>query len=69
MFPHVLFCALSRREGVRAGGNTLVIFTITIAGLAHEPQQERDPSAVFIGAPRLGPADSPGSISRLADNR
>jgi hypothetical protein len=55
---------------VRAGGlNTLVIFTITIAGLAHRPQQERGLSAVFIGAPRLGLADSPGSISRLADNR
>jgi hypothetical protein len=36
-------------EGVRAGRvNTLVIFTITLAGLAHELQKERDLSAVYL---------------------
>jgi hypothetical protein len=41
---------------VRAGRvNTLVIFTITVAGLAHELQKERDLSAVFIGDPSSGP--------------
>jgi hypothetical protein len=56
MFPDVLFCALSRREGLRAGRvNTLVIFTITVAGLAHELQKERDLSALFIGDPSSGP--------------
>jgi hypothetical protein len=62
--------------------NTLVIFTIT-AGLAHEPQKERDPRAVFIGdpssgpqnvivraidTPRVGLADKLGSSTRLADS-
>jgi hypothetical protein len=62
-------------EGARAGGNTLVTFTITVAGLAYEPQKERDLSAVFIGDPSSGPqnviglADSLGSSARLADNR
>jgi hypothetical protein len=28
--------------------NTLVIFTITVAGLAHEPQKERDLSAARL---------------------
>jgi hypothetical protein len=55
MFPHVLFCALSRREGRTGGVNTLVIFTITVAGLAHELQKERNLSAVFIGDPSSGP--------------
>jgi hypothetical protein len=41
---------------VRAGGvNTLVIFTITVAGLAHELPKERDLPAVFIGDPSSGP--------------
>ena len=43
---------------MRAGRvNTLVIFTftITVAGLAHELQKERDLSAVFIGDPSSGP--------------
>jgi hypothetical protein len=36
-------------EGVRAGRvNTLVTFTITLAGLAHELQKERDLSAVYL---------------------
>ena len=35
--------------------NSLVIFTITIAGLARELQKERDLSAVFIGDPSSGP--------------
>jgi hypothetical protein len=35
--------------------NTLVIFAITVAGLAHELQKERDLSAVFIGDPSSGP--------------
>jgi hypothetical protein len=36
-------------EGVRAGRvNTLIIFTITLAGLAHELQKERDLSAVYL---------------------
>jgi hypothetical protein len=35
--------------------NTLVISTITVAGLAHELRQERDPAAVFIGDPSSGP--------------
>jgi hypothetical protein len=35
--------------------NSLVIFTITIAGLARELQKERDLSAVFIGEPSSGP--------------
>ena len=36
-------------EGVRARRvNTLVIFTITLAGLAHELQKERDLSAVYL---------------------
>jgi HAMP domain-containing protein len=42
-------------ESVRAGRvNTLVIFTITLAGLAHELQKERDLSAVYIGNPGAG---------------
>jgi hypothetical protein len=49
--------------------NILVIFTITVAGLARELQKERDLSAVFIDAPLLGLADSLGSSARLADNR
>jgi len=35
--------------------NILVIFTITVAGLARELQKERDLSAVFIGGPSSGP--------------
>ena len=36
-------------EGVRARRvNTLVIFTITLAGVAHELQKERDLSAVYL---------------------
>jgi hypothetical protein len=36
-------------EGVRAGRvNTLVIFTISLAGLAHELQKDRDLSAVYL---------------------
>jgi HAMP domain-containing protein len=35
--------------------NTLVIFTITLAGLAHELQKERDLSAVYVGNPSSGP--------------
>jgi glucan phosphoethanolaminetransferase (alkaline phosphatase superfamily) len=36
-------------EGVRARRvNILVIFTITLAGLAHELQKERDLSAVYL---------------------
>ena len=36
-------------EGVRAGRvDTLVIFTITLAGLAHELLKERDLSAVSL---------------------
>jgi hypothetical protein len=36
-------------EGVRAGRvNTLVILTITVAGLAHELQKERDLSAARL---------------------
>jgi hypothetical protein len=37
------------------GGNTLVIFTVTVAGLARGLQKERDLSAVFIGDPSSGP--------------
>jgi Nitrate and nitrite sensing len=39
----------------RWGGNTLVIFTVTVAGLARGLQRERDLSAVFIGDPSSGP--------------
>ncbi|HEX6677432.1 MAG TPA: hypothetical protein VF486_20700 [Actinomycetes bacterium] len=39
MFPHALFCS-NVTEGVRA--NILVIPTITVAGPAHELQEERD---------------------------
>jgi hypothetical protein len=54
--PLVLLAALAAgrirsnvTEGVRAERvNTLVIFTITLAGLAHELQKERDPSAVYL---------------------
>src|SRR6266542_4221792 len=47
---------LNVTEGVRAGRvNTLVIFTITLAGLAHELQKERDMSAVYVGNPSSGP--------------
>src|SRR6266545_2228321 len=47
---------LNVTEGVRAGRvNTLVIFTITLAGLAHELQKERDLSAVYVGNPSSGP--------------
>ncbi len=35
--------------------NTLVTFTITLAGLAHELQKERDLSAVYVGNPGSGP--------------
>jgi len=35
--------------------NILVIFTITVAGLARELQKERDLSAVFIGDPSSSP--------------
>jgi hypothetical protein len=34
--------------------NTLVIFTITVAGPAHELEKKRDLSAVFIGDPSSG---------------
>jgi HAMP domain-containing protein len=57
LLPLVLLAALAAgrirsnvTEGVRAGRvNTLVIFTITLAGLAHELQKERDLSAVYVG--------------------
>jgi hypothetical protein len=56
LLPLVLLAALAAgrirsnvTEGVRAGRvNTLVIFTITLAGLAHELQKERDLSAVYL---------------------
>jgi hypothetical protein len=56
LLPLVLLAATGRRpdplerHGGRAGRavNTLVIFTITLAGLAHELQKERDPSAVYL---------------------
>jgi hypothetical protein len=35
--------------------NTLVIFTITVAGLARGLQKERDLPAVLIGDPSSGP--------------
>jgi hypothetical protein len=42
-------------ESVRAGRvNTLVTFTVTLAGLAHELQKERDLSAVYVSDPRSG---------------
>jgi hypothetical protein len=61
--PLVLLAALAAgrirsnvTEGVRAGRvNTLVILTITLAGLANELQKERDLSAVYIGNPSSGP--------------
>jgi Nitrate and nitrite sensing len=61
MFPHGLcsrtFYSAPFPEGRAWAGrvNTLVIFTITVAGLAHELQKERDLSAVFIGDPSSGP--------------
>jgi hypothetical protein len=56
LLPLVLLAALAAgrirskvTEGVRAGRvNTLVIFTITLAGLAHELQKQRDLSAVYL---------------------
>jgi hypothetical protein len=56
LLPLVLLAALAAgrirskvTEGVRAGRvNTLVIFTITLAGLAHELQKERDLPAVCL---------------------
>jgi hypothetical protein len=52
---------------MRAGRvNSLVISTITVAGLAHALQKER---AVSSDAPRRGLADSLRSSARLADNR
>jgi hypothetical protein len=52
---------------VRAGRvNTLVIFTITVAELAHELQKERDLSAVFIGDPSSGPQNVIVQRQRLA---
>jgi hypothetical protein len=56
LLPLVLLAALAAgrirsnvTEGVRARRvNTLVIFTITLAGLAHELQKERDLSAVYL---------------------
>jgi hypothetical protein len=48
-------------EGVRAGRvNALAILTITVAGLAHELQKERDLSAVYIGNPSSGPQNVNG---------
>jgi HAMP domain-containing protein len=42
-------------ESVRAGRvNELVTFTVTLAGLAHELQKERDLSAVYVSDPRSG---------------
>jgi hypothetical protein len=61
-------------KGGRAGGagrvNTLVIFTITVAGLARVRQRLAglDVDRQTIDAPRLGLADSLGSSARLADN-
>lgn len=44
-------------ESVRAGRvNSLVTFTVTLAGLAHELQKERDLSAVYVSDHRSGPA-------------
>jgi hypothetical protein len=57
---------------VRAGGlSTLVIFTITDAGLARVRQRLAglDVDRQGIDAPRLGLADSLGSSARLADSR
>jgi hypothetical protein len=56
LLPLVLLAALAAgrirsnvTESVRARRvNTLVIFTITLAGLAHELQKERDLSAVYL---------------------
>ena len=56
LLPLVLLAALAAgrirsnvTEGVRARRvNTLVIFTITLAGPAHELQKERDLSAVYL---------------------
>jgi hypothetical protein len=56
--PPVLLAALAAgrirsnaTEGVRAGRvNTLVVFTITLAGLAHERRKERDLSAAQLAA-------------------
>jgi hypothetical protein len=49
-------------EGVRAGRvNTLVVFTITLAGLANELQKERDLSAVYIGS---NPSSGPQNVNR-----
>lgn len=43
-------------EGGRVGRvNTLVIVTVTLAGLAHELRKDRDPSAVYVGNPSFGP--------------
>jgi hypothetical protein len=42
-------------EGVRAGRvNAMVVFTITLAGLANRLQKERGLSAVYIGNPSSG---------------
>src|SRR5262245_15928264 len=43
-------------ESVRAGRvDALVTFTVTLAGLAHELQKERDLSAVYVSDPSSGP--------------
>jgi hypothetical protein len=63
LLPLVLLAALAAgrirsnvTEGVRAGRVTaLVVFTITLAGLANELQKERGLSAVYIGNPNSGP--------------
>jgi hypothetical protein len=58
MFPNVLVCApFPKGRACGRGGETLVICTITVAGLAHELQKERDLPGVFIGDPSSGPQD------------
>jgi hypothetical protein len=56
---------------VRAGVNILVIFTITVAGLARFRQRLAglDADRQAIDAPLLGLAGSTGSSARQADNR
>jgi hypothetical protein len=69
LLPLVLLASLAAgrirsnvTKGVRAGRvNTLVVFTITLAGLANELQKERDLSAVYIGS---NPSSGPQNVNR-----
>jgi hypothetical protein len=77
LHPLVLLAALaagrirfSVTKGVRAGrGHALVVFTVTLAGLANELQKERGLSAVYIGNPSSGPQNVNRSKRRVICTR